>query len=133
MQRYYFILCLSLLCSLWFFACQPKAEQPATGNNSIDSAQGAAKDEVKEEVEEKDKDDVAQQAVEEPSAEAHLLDGSIDEWVDANNRFAWQALKTFPAGKNVVFSPYSFERAMGMTITGARGETRAELLNNHGF
>ncbi|MFA5623941.1 MAG: serpin family protein [Bradymonadales bacterium] len=129
MQRYPFILCLSFLCSLWFLACQPKAEQPTLSNNSIDSVQEAAKDDVVVQA----KDDVAVQAVEVPAAEALLPDGTIDEWVDANNRFAWQALKALPAGENVAFSPYLFERVMGMTIAGARGETRAELLKSMGF
>ncbi|MFA5623869.1 MAG: serpin family protein [Bradymonadales bacterium] len=55
------------------------------------------------------------------------------DWVLANNRFALESLKRLDSRGNLVFSPYSFERALGMTGAGARGETRAQMLNALGF
>ncbi|MFA5623868.1 MAG: serpin family protein [Bradymonadales bacterium] len=55
------------------------------------------------------------------------------DWVDANNRFAIESIKLLQDEANLVFSPYSFERALGMTAVGARGETRAQMLAALGF
>ncbi len=51
---------------------------------------------------------------------------SAEDWAKANNAFGYQYLKT--TSGNTVFSPYSIERAIGMTLDGACLSTADEML-----
>ncbi|CAN7936932.1 unnamed protein product [Ixodes hexagonus] len=58
-----------------------------------------------------------------------------DQLTVANNQFGLRLLKVLPnsSSGNVFFSPYSVSTAMGMALTGARGETRHELSQGLGY
>lgn len=49
------------------------------------------------------------------------------EWAKANNAFGFKFLRQMKG--NTVFSPYSIERALGMTLDGACGKTASEMLS----
>ncbi len=51
---------------------------------------------------------------------------SAQDWAKANNAFGLKLLRTTEG--NTVFSPYSIERALGMALEGACGETANEML-----
>ena len=51
---------------------------------------------------------------------------TAQEWAKANNAFGLKFLRQTKG--NTVFSPYSIERALGMTLDGACGETASEML-----
>ncbi len=51
---------------------------------------------------------------------------SAEDWAKANNAFGYKFLKT--TSGNTVFSPYSIERALGMTLDGACLSTADEML-----
>ena len=51
---------------------------------------------------------------------------SAQEWAKANNAFGLKFLAQTKG--NTVFSPYSIERALGMTLDGACATTASELL-----
>ena len=52
---------------------------------------------------------------------------SAQEWAKANNAFGLKFLAQTKG--NTVFSPYSIERALGMTLDGACGTTASEMLS----
>ena len=52
---------------------------------------------------------------------------SAASWAKANNAFGFKLLRRTEG--NTVFSPYSIERAIGMTLEGACGTTAEEMLN----
>ena len=52
---------------------------------------------------------------------------SAQEWAKANNAFGLKFLAKTEG--NTVFSPYSIERALGMTLDGACGTTASEMLS----
>ncbi len=52
---------------------------------------------------------------------------NAQEWAKANNAFGLKFLAQTKG--NTVFSPYSIERALGMTLDGACGETASEMLS----
>ena len=58
-----------------------------------------------------------------PGAGAQI---SAEDWAKANNAFGYKFLKT--TSGNTVFSPYSIERALGMTLDGACLSTADEML-----
>ena len=51
---------------------------------------------------------------------------TAQEWAKANNAFGLKFLRQTKG--NTVFSPYSIERALGMTLDGACGTTATEML-----
>jgi serpin B len=66
-----------------------------------------------------------------PVGEGREADGakaSAPELVRGNNRFAFDLYARLRSRRgNLFFSPYSISAALGMTYTGARGETAAEM------
>ena len=51
----------------------------------------------------------------------------VAQWVVANNDFGLKMLRNIELKESVVVSPFSAERALGMTLDGAVGATEAEL------
>lgn len=52
---------------------------------------------------------------------------TTEMWAAANNAFGFEMLKATNPSSSVVVSPYSVERAMGMLLEGACGDTAAEI------
>ncbi len=52
---------------------------------------------------------------------------TAQEWAKANNAFGLKFLRQTKG--NTVFSPYSIERGLGMTLDGASGTTASEMMN----
>lgn len=61
------------------------------------------------------------------SAAGDVDESTVAQWVSANNDFGFKMLRAGGMNKSAVISPYSAERALGMTIDGASGGTFSEL------
>jgi serpin B len=57
----------------------------------------------------------------------HTANATRELWSAANNAFGFEMLRATKPGDSVVVSPYSVERAMGMLLDGACGDTAAEI------
>jgi serpin B len=71
-----------------------------------------------------------------PSAPPRALTKGETQLVEADNTFGFELLKRLNAGmadSNVFISPVSVSMALGMTLDGARGDTRSAMVGTLGF